>query len=48
MTSHDDYNNFKLLKGSGLSSEKYLIKDLLGREINYVFPPHSAELLERI
>ena len=42
MTSHDDYNHFKLSKGSGLSSEKYLIKDLLDREINYVFPPHSA------
>ena len=42
MTNHDDYNRFKLLKGSDLRSEKYLIKDLFGREIYYDFPPHSA------
>jgi FkbM family methyltransferase len=42
MTDNKSYNYFKIVKGSALKSEKYIIKNLCGLQINYEFPPHSA------
>jgi len=42
MIGHDLYNYFKIVKGSSVESEQYIIKSLNGEQIYYKFPPHSA------